>query len=377
MTNLRWIVVLPAMLWAWNPLWAAQSHYEWQSGKWVATAAPAPGTPAGELAQLRELYDQGKYSKVVKAADKFDKDWPDADQREEAMLLAGRSEMHRGRYYQAFEWFEKQTAAFPNGEQFDRALYFEYQAGDMFLLGKKRIVLGFICLPAVSDGIDILQRIAEHAPGSAIADKSLMRVAEYDFTHQKFEDAVSAYDSYLSMFPKSRKAAYATLQAARSTLSSYRGLPYDLTPLLDAQQRFRGFREQYPEAAVKANVIATLAGIHDQRAQEDFVTAQFYQRLNHRVAAAFYYRQVIRRYSDTEWAKKARAALEQLGPLKEEPRQFQVAPGAIEPSPSEQPVPVEQAPTPKPATRPAENETPMGPTELERLIPTTAPGKME
>lgn len=294
------------------PAWA-EDQYEWKDGEWVKLAPPAKGTAAGELAIVRTLLEQKHYRKTVKAAKKFLKRYGADPARQEVFLLAGQAEMKRGRYYQAFEWFERQLNAFPGGRFAERALKREFEIAEAFLAGKKRIVAKFFRISAKGEALEILTRIAEHAPGTAMAENALLRIADYHYSHSEFPEAVQAYDGYLRLFGKSPRAAYAMLQAARARHASFHGIEHDATPLLDAQQRYLAFWRQYPEQARKAKVPLVLKQITATLAAKLYRTGRFYERTHHLPAAAFYYEKLVNLYPKTQWAADARQALQQLG----------------------------------------------------------------
>ena len=303
------LALLSAALLAFRCPPAAADKFEWQSGKWSAATRPAEGTPEGELAIVSDRFETGRYSQAVAAGKKFVKKYPASAEYEEVCLLAGRAEMARQRYYQAFEWFEKQLNQFPVGKFSGQALGHEYEVAEAFLSGKKRIALGFVRLNATSEALEILTRIAEHSPGTEIASQSLMRVADHHFSADQWDDAVKAYDTYVKLFPKSPKTAYAAGRAALATWLSFAGPRFDETPLIEAEQRFRILLEAYPEQAEAIGARDILAKVISARAEQLYETAKFYRRIGRPAAAAFYYREVCRQYPNTEWAEQARPAV--------------------------------------------------------------------
>jgi outer membrane assembly lipoprotein YfiO len=292
---------------------SAQGRRVWKDGKWVEAAEPRKGSPAGDLARIRSYRQQGKPGKALKEARRFLRRYADHDGRQEALMLAAEAQMDRGRYFSAFEWLERLLNEYPSGPFFDRALSREYEIAEAFLRGRKRRVLGLLRFSATEEGLEILVRIAEHAPASAIARKAVLRIGDHHYGKRQYAEAAEAYDQFVRLFAKSRQAEYASLQAARATLRTFKGLDFDDTPLLEAQQRFRTFAERYPEAAKRLNVAGTLRQIAETRGQKAFETARFYARTRGPKPAAFYYGLTIRDYPDTEWAAKARRALREMG----------------------------------------------------------------
>lgn len=286
------------------------------------------------------------------------------------MMLAGQAEMDRELYYQAYGWFKRQWEEFPTGAYAERALQREYEIAEAFLAGKKRVVLGFIYIPGRADGQEILNHIAEQSPGSLLAELALLRIAEDHFANREFPESAMAYDHYMELFAKSSKYRDAMLQAALATHLSYRGSQFDPTPLIEAQQRYKNFKEQYPQTALKADVPATLTEIESQLASQEYETARFYDRTGQKQAAAFYYRLVQREYPRTMYAGLSQTALKNLGPVAPP----QPPPPAIAPAKIPMTCPAaSQAATPTtasgPATSgPAKPPRTTGPTDIEKLL---------
>jgi outer membrane assembly lipoprotein YfiO len=291
----------------------AQEEYEWKDGNWVKAPVPAKGTPAGECALIRRCVEKGENITAVQEADRFLKKHPLEPAAEEVLLLAGKAELARGRYFQAYEYFEKQLARFPSGRFFERALQGEYEAAEAFLAGKRRIVWSIFRLPAYDDGIKILGEIAKHAPGSALAEKSLMRIGDFHYQRRDFLEAVAAYDRYLEVFARAERASYAMHQAARASLAAYRGPEYDDTPLVEARQRYQMFAQRFPLEAERADVPRILEQIRLAQARKTYSTAEFYERTGRKESAKYYYRLVMEQYPQTEWEPRAAASLRRLG----------------------------------------------------------------
>jgi len=141
----------------------------------------------------------------------------------------------------------------------------------------------------------------------------MLRIADDYYSREEWPEAADAYDHYVKSFRRTGEVQFASLRAARAMYASFKGVDYDDTPLIDAQQRFRSFAAAYPEGARKANVSRTLKEIHGLRAEKVFQTARFYERTGRHSAAVFSYRQVVDSYPLTDFAEPARDALVRLG----------------------------------------------------------------
>jgi outer membrane assembly lipoprotein YfiO len=344
----------------------AQGGSEFRGGQWQTSVVPAEGSAAGEVALIGQYVDQGEYRQAVKAAQRFLKLYGDPAAREEVMVLAGESEIKRQRLLQGYEWFEKQLAEFPDGRFSARALDREFEVAEAFLAGQKQLVWGFLRLPARDEGLEILSRIAEHVPGTPMAQRALLRIGEDHFGRGEWIDAAEAYDRYLAAFPRGDKAAEAMLKAAQATYQSFTGIGRDETPLIEAEQRYRQFARAFPISAAEAGVDATLEQIRSTRAAKLLAEARFYERVGRTSAAVFAYRLVIETYPHTDAASQAELALTGLTQA--------LAPPASQPADEE----TEPARPDMPSRRgggalpPVTRQNPE-PVDLDKLPVTTAP----
>jgi len=312
----RWFVVLCAIAAvSGSCLGADGTEHVWRNGKWVAAPKPVEGTPEGELAIVRMHLDNERPKDALKAAKKFLGRYPNDERREEVLMLAGQAEMDRGNYDKACDRFNQQMDQYRNGEYYDRAVQRQYRIADAFLKGRKRKAMWMFKVSGVDKGIEILNGIADRAPGTVIAEKALLRVADHHYDAGQVVRAVEAYDHYAKTFPKSprKRMSHAMLRAARARYAQYKGEAFDDTPLTDAQQRFMIFADRYPEDANKANVPMVLSQIKTALVRRYFSSAKFYKRIGRKTASIFYYRKVIAQDADGHLARRSEDALRQMG----------------------------------------------------------------
>jgi outer membrane protein assembly factor BamD (BamD/ComL family) len=161
----------------------------------------------------------------------------------------------------------------------------------------------------------MLNAIADRVPGTVVAEKALLRVADHHYNAKQIVEAVEAYDHYIKTFPKSprKRMSYAMLRAARARYAQYRGDAFDDTPLIDAQERFDRYSKLYPEQADKANIPVVLSQIRNSLVQRYYSSGKFYKRVGRKKASIFYYKRVIAQDSQSHWARRAEDELRALG----------------------------------------------------------------
>lgn len=303
------LAVLAGMVWS-----AEADEAVLQGDKWVEAPAPAEGTAQGELALIRGHLRDGKNRRALKQAKRVIKSYPGDDAAvEEAMNLAGQAQLARRRPWSAYGWYEDQISRFPMGSLLDRALVRQSAIANAFLAGEKRRIWGIFPLGAEGEGLTIHERIAERAPGTKLAAEGMMKVGDHLYRKKRWMEAADTYDRYQQLFDGRYQCRQAEFKAARAVFSGFRGVAYDDTPLVEAQQRFKAFAARYPRTAGAEVASATAEEIEQVKARKDYETGRFYARVRRPEPAAFYYRQVVHLYGQTVWADKSRQALAKMG----------------------------------------------------------------
>ena len=290
-----------------------QQEHEWVGGRWTEAAEPAKGSPAGELALIRQAQQAGHRRTTVKAVKRFLKSYPGDKRCEEAMLLAGEAELQDDRHWKAYKWFSRVVQEYPSGQYFERVMNRQFEIAEVYLGGKKRLAMGFVRISAYNDGVAMLLAITEASPTSELAQQALIRAADFRFDRDEYVEAVELYSEYLELHPKAPQAAHAMVRCARANWAHYRGPEYDDTPLIEARQRFIMYAQQFPAEAEKINVPEILGQIANARAEKVYHTGAFYERVGKPVSAALYYNKVLAEYGDASRAADASGRLEQLG----------------------------------------------------------------
>jgi outer membrane assembly lipoprotein YfiO len=201
---------------------------------------------------------------------------------------------------------------YPESRLFFPALEKQFGIADSLLNGYKRRFLGMPVLTGEDEAVEMLFRIQERAPGSPIAERSLLRTADYYYEHGDYDFAADAYAAYAKTYPRSPDTPGVRLRQAFASLAQFRGRYYDATPLIDARAQLEGLQAAYPDLAAQEGVAGVLARIDASMADKLYWTADFYSRTRSPLAAAYTYRYLISRYPTSPDADRARRRLEKL-----------------------------------------------------------------
>lgn len=289
-----------------------QERYELSGGQWQKQPAPEPGTPEGQIQTIRRHLAAGRADEARELAGAWIEQHPNHPLLVESYLLRGDARVAIRHYYNALFDYEYVIRYFPASEQFHTALEREYEIARLFINGMNRRFLGMRLLPADGEGEELLIRIQERAPGSELGERASLTLADYYYESGDMLSAADAYDLFLENYPASVQREWAMLRLIQSSLARFKGPRFDPTGLIDAAQRLRMYREEFPAAADRVGADALLVRIDESLAQGRYLTARWYERRSEPVSAAYLYRRVIEDYPQTAAAEQALAALETM-----------------------------------------------------------------
>src|SRR6185295_11279506 len=149
------LLTLPASTasagWAWSP----------QTG-WIGPSGAVKDTPQEQLAFATKFFEEKDYERTIKECKKLLKAYKDSREAAEAQYLMGRSYAETGDYYRAFKEYRKTVQVYPSSARFDEILEREYEIGNFFLAGKKRMIFGLAAiLPARDKAVEVFQAIVD------------------------------------------------------------------------------------------------------------------------------------------------------------------------------------------------------------------------
>ena len=288
-------------------------RYELEGGDWVKQPTPDPGSPEGKLDAVRRLIAQDKGKKAKQAADDWLEDYPDHPMIVEAYLLRGDANVARKHFFKSLYDYEYVIREFPGTEQFHTAMEREFELAKLFAAGMNRRLWGMRILPATGEAEEIMVRIQERNPGSVLGEMASMLLADYYFDKPQMDSAAEAYDLFLINYPRSLKREWAMLRLIQANLARFKGPRFDATGLIDAGQRLKTYRAEYPASAERIGVDALLIRIDESLAMRDMVTAGWHVKRKQELSAIYLYQRVVTDYPQTAAAQDAIRILNEMG----------------------------------------------------------------
>ena len=293
---------------------AAPQSWELRDGHWQPVAAPTTrlsSDPA--LDNIESLLAAGRHGQAHDAVIHWLKSHPkDASGRDRAVLALAEYSYHAGDRDESFYYCDELMDTYPESPLFYRALELQYRIADAYLGGYRKKFLGLPLFGAEEEAVEMLFRIQQRSPGSPLAERALLRTADYYYADSQFDLAADAYAAYARAYPRSSAIPRVRLRQAFSSLAQFRGLRFDATPLLDARAQLAEIAGAYPQLAAEENVPSVIERIDSTFARKLYNTADYYRRTHDARAAVYNYRYLINAYPTTPEADRARRDLERM-----------------------------------------------------------------
>jgi outer membrane assembly lipoprotein YfiO len=300
--------------------WGSERRtWEFENGSWVDVLPQEP-TPKPindpDLDRAEHLLANGQY----KPAHDILVPWikahtnKDAPARDRCLFLLAECFYQYDDRNKAFFYCDELMDEYPSSKLFQAALQLQFTIADAYLNGYKRVFLWWRVVDASDDGIEMMYRIQERAPGSPLAEKALLHTANYYFDDEDFDLAEDAYNTYARRYPRSDQLPHIRMRAAFSSLAQFRGVPFDVTSLIDARAQLIDIEKTYPEMAAEENVPGLLDQIDRDFAKKLLDTAKWYERTHEPKGAVYYYRFLAQAYPNSPEAAEALTRLSQLPP---------------------------------------------------------------
>jgi outer membrane assembly lipoprotein YfiO len=292
--------------------------FEYREGHWPeVSAVPAPTTAAATQAAtvdptldlIEQLIQQGRFADARKRCVEWLLANKHSQWRDRGLFLEADALYGYGNRIKAFFYLDELMDEYPESNLFYPALQKQYQIANAYLNGYKRRILYLPILGAEEEAVEMMYRIQQRSPGSPLAEKALLRTADYYYSSDDFDLAADAYGAYVRSYPRSAVLPRVRLRQAFSNLAQFRGLRFDATPVIDARIQLVSLMNDYPEVANQENIPQILQRIDETFARKLFGIADFYSRTHEPRAAVYTYRFLTSTYPSSPEAAKAKRAL--------------------------------------------------------------------
>ena len=293
---------------------ASASPQATQPGEAMRTATTTRPAEIAALDAIAAKIAAGNFGDAYRDDVRWLKAHPDSPSFDRGLYLAAVALKGDLNLIRAFYYCDELLDEHPESVRYRDALTLQYEMADLYLNGLKDTLLGLRIVDRDDAAIDMLFRIQNRAPGSPVAEKALLRTADYYWSDDQFDLAADAYDSYFKAYPRSALVPQARLRQAYANLAQFHGPAFDSTSVLNARAQLQQLIVDYPDLAQQDDLPAKVVLADRQLARKLVIRADYYRRTGQPDSAVKLCRREIAAYPDLPETKDAREMLARLAP---------------------------------------------------------------
>jgi outer membrane protein assembly factor BamD (BamD/ComL family) len=295
-----------------------------------------------EFLDAEDIFRREDYPEALKAFKRLARAYKDKPLEEDILFMLAETQFKLDMLPKAQDTYHKLLMKYPNTRYMPQAVQRSYDIAYYWLedsrlraegksgkYGFSRYVNFFDRTRPIFDApgraIETVEVIQQFDPFGPLTDDAVMMAGAQSFISDRYVQAAGYYQQLVADQPQSEHAAKAKILAEQAYLRSYRGPQYDQSDLNGAEQMGKAAldtSEQYGDDQ-RRRLEADLRAIHIERAKRDFIAGEDFRKRWLYTSAKFYYREVIKKYPDTDWARLAQEKLDELGD--QETERFSVA----------------------------------------------------
>ncbi|MFN0011435.1 MAG: outer membrane protein assembly factor BamD [Phycisphaerales bacterium] len=286
------------------------------AGEWKAGAAPVPGSDEAIIAQARKDLAEDRPTAALSAMNT----WLEKNERSKSALLPlayitrGDARTASGDEFEALYDYEAVVKQFAGQPEFITASERELEIAVRYVNGMDRKSFGLRWISADDIGTELLIRIQERLPGSQLAERAGIELADYYYRESDMELASEAYELFLLNYPQSPYRMKAMQRRIYSSLARFKGPRYDGSPLTDSRVLIRRFSSLYPAQAQQAGLDeALLTRIDESAGAQMMESARYYFDRGDLVAARYTLNRLLAAHPQTAAAGRAVDVMRERG----------------------------------------------------------------
>ncbi len=151
----------------------------------------------------------------------------------------------------------------------------------------------------------IFDEVERQHPYSVWARRAQMMSAFSYYMAQKYPEAISSAQRFLTIHPGNKDAPYAHYLIAMSHYQQIEDVTRDQASTANAQQAFGELMRRYPDSRYASDARLKLDLINDHLAGKEMEIGRFYQRSGKWLAATLRFRKVVEQYQTTNHTPEA------------------------------------------------------------------------
>ena len=289
--------------WLWTP----------ESKKFINPKYAVKDSPKAQFDWAMSFYDAKDYKRAAGEFERLTKHYEYSEYASRAQYYVGLSNENMGKFYIAFQNYQKTLDNFPHIENTDERIARQFNIANLYLAKANPKVLGIDIMTYLDRAIEIYKKVVENSPYGALADEAQFKMGEALKRGERYDEAAAAFQKIVDDYPGSRFHAKAKYEAAHSAYKASLKPAYDPASTAKAIKAFEDFTAANKDDKLSEEADKTIRRLKDKAAEKSYMAAKFYESQKQYEGAIIYYKDVVEKFPDSSFTNEARTKIEALG----------------------------------------------------------------
>ncbi len=295
---------------------AGQAHAFWlwtpQDKKAVNPKYAVKDSPREQFEWALRFYEQGDFKRAAEEFVRLVKSYPDSDIAPESQYYAGRSYEELGKYWFAYENYQKTAENYPYTHRMEEIIEREYNIAQVMQKSESPRIMELELSLSLDRASIIYGKIVDNSSFGPYAVRSLYAQADCFRRMRHYNKAIEAYERIVNDYPDSNLVPEAKYQMAYTRYEASLDPEYDQESTDEALQEFQELSKNTAVPAIREQAIKVLDELKIKKAESIMKIGNFYERQGKRTSALIYYQDVINRFDGTPAAEEAKVKVENI-----------------------------------------------------------------
>ena len=293
---------------------SAHAYWLWtpETKKFINPKYAVKDSPKEQYEWAMSFYSAGDYTRAAAEFEKLVKFYEYSEYAARSQYYVGLCYENRGKYFTAYENYQKAIESFPHSENIDEIIAREYNIGNLFMAKVSPRIMGNDIMPPLDRAIEIYRKVVGNAPFGRLAPEAQFREGEALKKAERYDEAIEAFQKVVDDYADSQYYDKAKYEVAYCAYKSSLKPAYDSAPTEKAVKAFRDFTDANQDKDLSRIADITIQRLKDKGAEKSFETAKFYEGINQYEAAVIYYKDIVRRFPDSSFTPEANVKIKLL-----------------------------------------------------------------
>jgi len=289
--------------WMWTP----------ETNKWVNPKYSVKETPREQLEFAVGFYETKDFKKAANEFEKLIKYYPQSREAAESQYYLGRCLEDQKSLYKAFQAYQKVIDKYPFSDRSTEIVDKQFDIGKRMMEGEGESSSFFTVIAGTEyPVVDIFRQIIKNSPYGKHAAPSQYKIGLYYQEKGEYQEARDEFEKVINDYPESEWVKAARYQIALADAQRSSDAPYDQKTTKAAVEEFEDFVAVYPDAELSDKAKEQIGSLRSKEAENSFLIGKYYEKRREYNSAKIYYKEVVKKYKDTPWAKEAQEQLKTL-----------------------------------------------------------------